>query len=352
MATFPASFHQTRQYKPDMQEALHIDLIAKYLSGNIETADREKLLAWVAENQANQAQFDEITQLWGASGAYDDAFTPPNETKIESAWQALEQKIAQPAPTAKIRYLSFGKVLLRAAAVVLVLITAAYWIWKPDSEADAFVAVNTGAGERKEITLPDGSIVWMNELSRLEYRSDFTKRQVTLDGEAFFEVRKADGKTFTIQSGEALTTVLGTSFNVRAYPEESGVEVTVKTGKVELKAAAATENRVLLSPGDAGVFEKSRKQVLKIEKRNDNSDAWKTRSLIFDDTPVTEVILELERYFEVDIEVGNDAILKCQFKMAALQNPKLEDILKLMDFTMALNVTRQTDKYVLNGDGC
>lgn len=75
----------------------------------------------------------------------------------------------------------------------------------------------------------------------------FTKRQVTLDGEAFFEVRKADGKTFTIQSGEASTTVLGTSFNMQAYPEESGVEVTVKTGKVELKAAVATENRISIA---------------------------------------------------------------------------------------------------------
>ncbi len=335
-----------------MQEALYIDLIAKYLSGNIETADREKLLAWVAENPANRAYFEEIIQLWSASGEYEDAFTPPNETKIENAWQAVEQKISHPAPTAKIRYLSFGKVLLRAAAVILLLITAVYWIWKPSNEADAFVAINTGVGETKEVTLPDGSIVWMNELSRLEYRSDFKKRQVSLDGEAFFDVRKVNGKTFTIRSGEALTTVLGTSFNVRAYPEEGGVEVTVKTGKVELKAAEATENRVLLSPGDAGVFEKRQKQVVKIEKSNNNSDAWKTRSMTFDDASVGEVIQALERYFEVAIEVNNEAILKCQFSMDARQNPELDDILKLMDFTMDLKAVKQKDKYILNGDGC
>jgi len=335
-----------------MQEALHIDLIAKYLSGNIETPEREKLLAWVAESPANQAYFEEITQLWSASEEYEDAFTPPNETKIENAWQAVAQKISRPAPTANIRYLSFGKVLLRAAAAILLLVAVAYWIWKPDNEADAFVAISTGAGERKEITLPDGSIVWMNESSRLEYPRDFKKRQVMLDGEAFFDVRKANGQTFTIRSGEALTTVLGTSFNVRAYPEEGGVEVTVKTGKVELKAGDAKENRVLLSPGDAGVFEKSRKQVVKIETRNDNSDAWKTRSMIFDDTPVAEVIQTLERYFEVDIEVSNEAILKCQFRLDLRQDPKLDDILKLMDFTMDLKVVKQKDKYILNGEGC
>ncbi|MDZ4682011.1 MAG: FecR domain-containing protein [Saprospiraceae bacterium] len=335
-----------------MQEALYIDLIAKYLSGNIEPPEQEKLLAWVAESPANQAYFDEIIQLWSASGEYEDAFTPPNESKIENAWQAVEQKRSRPAPTTNIRYLSFGKVLLRAAAAILLLVTVAYWLWKPGNEADAFVAISTGASERKEITLPDGSTVWMNESSRLEYPRDFKKRQVVLDGEAFFDVRKVNGQTFTIRSGEALTTVLGTSFNVRAYPEEGGVEVTVKTGKVELKAAEATENRVLLSPGDAGVFEKSRKQVVKIEKRNDNSDAWKTRSMTFDDAPVSEVIQVLERYFEVDIEVSNEAILKCQFKMNMRQNPKLDGILELMDFTMNLKAVRQKDKYILNGDGC
>jgi len=335
-----------------MQEALYTDLIAKYLSGNIEAPEQAKLLAWAAESPANQAYFDEIIQLWSASEGYEAAFTTPNEAKIETAWQALEQKIAHPAPTTKIRHLSFGKVLLRAAAAILLLVAAAYWIWQPGNEADAVVAISTGAGERKEVTLPDGSTVWMNELSRLEYHSDFKQRQVTLDGEAFFEVRKADGKTFTIQSGEAVTTVLGTSFNVRAYPEESGVEVTVKTGKVELKAATATENRLLLSPGDAGVFEKSRNQVVKIEKRNNNSDAWKTRSLAFEDVPVTEVILELERYFEVEIEVSNEAILKCQFTMDALQNPNLDDVLKLMDFTMDLKINKQTNKYILTGNGC
>lgn len=335
-----------------MQEALYIDLIAKYLSGNIEMPERERLLAWVAQSPSNQAYFDEILQLWSASGEYENAFTPPNEAKIESAWQAVEQKISRPAHTTNIRYLSFGKVLLRAAAVILLLISAAYWIWKPGSDADAFVAITTGAGEKREITLPDGSTVWMNELSRLEYPGDFQKREVILDGEAFFEVRKAHGKTFTIRSGEALTTVLGTSFNVRAYPQEGGVEVTVKTGKVELKSAEASERRVLLSPGDAGVFEKSRKQVLKIEKSNNNSDAWKTHSLTFDDAPVGEVVQALERYFEVDIEVSNEALLKCQFKLNALQNPELEDIFKLMGFTMDIKVTKQKDKYILNGNGC
>jgi len=335
-----------------MQEALYIDLIAKYLSGNIETAERERLLNWVAESQANRAYFDEITQLWSASAEYEDAFTPPDEAKLESAWQAVEQKISRPAQTTGIRYLSWGKVLLRAAAVIIVLITAAFWLWKPGSDAGALVAISTGAGEKKEVNLPDGSIVWMNELSRLEYPRDFKKRQVSLEGEAFFEVRKDTGNPFTIQSGEALTTVRGTSFNIRAYPEEGDVEVTVKTGEVELKSTEVSERRVKLSPGDAGIFKKQNKQVVKIEKRNNNSDAWKTRSITFDHASVAEVIQVLERYFEVNIEVTNQAILKCKFKTSVLPNPALEDIIKLMEFTMDLKVIKQTDKYILNGHGC
>lgn len=336
-----------------MQEALYIDLIAKYLSGNINADEREKLLAWVAASNANRAYFDEIAQLWEASPEYDDAFTPPDEAGIEKAWMAVEQRVAGAGYTATIRHLSFGKVLLRAAAVILLLISATYWLWhSSESAGDDLVAISTGPGEKKTIELPDGSTVWLNEQSRLSYQTGFEQRQVSLEGEAFFEVRKANGKTFTIQSGDALTTVLGTSFNVRAYPAESNVEVAVKTGKVELKSSNSTDNKVLLKPGDTGIFEKSRQAVRTVESTNENSDAWKTRSLRFDNATVAEVISVLQRYFEVEIEVSNEAVLKCRFNMATQQNPELDHIFTLMDFTMAIKAKGQHKKFLLNGDGC
>jgi len=332
-----------------MQEALYIDLIAKHLSGNIEAAEQERLLAWVAETEANRKFFDEMEELWGASAEYEETFS----ANVDAGWLAVEQKIATPKPTAVIRKLSIGKGWLRIAAAVLLVLSLGYWWWQSaGGETLAIIAVTTGVGQQKTVTLPDGSTVSLNEQSRIAYRSDFAERHVELKGEAFFEVEKAAGKTFTIRSGEALTTVLGTSFNVRAYPKEGGVQVTVKTGKVQFQNAESTETGLLLLPGDAGVFEKETQALRKISQSATNADAWKTHSLSFSNISVEEVIGTLERYFEVEIDVENASTLKCEFTMNMQQNPKLEEIFQIMEFTMNLKVEQRDGKYLLTGDGC
>lgn len=346
----------------NMNDALYMDLIAKYLSGNIETAEREQLMTWVESTPENRTFFAEMMQLWGISGHYEDHFP----TDAETEWRKLEnrlfgEEIATISPksssiektSAKIVRLSIKQVAFRVAAVILLAIAGSVW-WFSDfgNNQNQTIAVATAAEERKMLELPDGSTIWLNENTNVSYEAAFDERIVQLEGEAFFNVAEMDGKPFTIFSGGATTTVLGTSFNVRAYPQETRVEVTVETGKVALRKAKDEAAKVLLTRGESGVFDKQAQTTAVIEQQISNADAWKNQQLDFSDTPMSEAILVLERYFSIDIEVKDQNILKCPVS-GNYKNPSLQTIIDAWEFALTLEIEQQdSSRYLIQGAGC
>ena len=262
----------------EMEDAKYIDLIAKYLSGNIEPGEKQELLAWVDASDANRAYFDEMIQLWGISENYESHF----EADLQTAWQSLNRKL----PKAEADIENNGKVIrfpmwLRVAASVVLLLGLGYWWYvNPAADPGRLVEIQTAEGETQNIILPDGSTVWLNENTTFSYMDKFEVRQVNLNGEAFFQVDRQEENPFIILSGEATTTVLGTSFNVRAYPDEPAVEVTVESGKVALKKNLPAEaEEIILAAGESGVYDTQEKNVGGVEEKIITSDSWKTRMM-------------------------------------------------------------------------
>jgi ferric-dicitrate binding protein FerR (iron transport regulator) len=214
-----------------------------------------------------------------------------------------------------------------------------------------YVEIQTGVGEQKEIVLPDGSEITLNENSVVSYAEKFTERNVSLIGEAFFEVERMEDSPFTISSANATTTVLGTSFNVRAYPEEEAVEVTVKEGKVALAVAEKKSAPVVLEAGTAGLVKKAEATVEKIEVDYVNADAWKTMKLEFDDVLMRDVIVTLERYFKTDIEVENEMIFECTYT-SKFTKPDLDEILTVISMTIGAEFEADGNGYRITGAGC
>jgi len=297
-----------------MEDAKYLDLIAKYLSGNITRPERQVLFGWLEESQVNQKFFDEMIQLWSLSNEYEE---DPFDADVEAAWNRLSDRLPgedeeeQPAsapevgdgggpPSGKIRRWSIRRHWLRYAAVFLLLVSIGGWWWFDPLEW-RLVAVVTGLGEQDMVVLPDSSRVWLNERTTLTYRRPFWLRQVDLEGEAFFEVEKSSFRHFAIRSGAAQTTVLGTAFNVRAYPAEEEVKVTVKSGLVQLEDRRGDDEQVLLRRGETGVFKKTTQEVIEKEEQETNADAWKTRELNFQERSIPGVLDDLEAYFNIDI---------------------------------------------------
>jgi ferric-dicitrate binding protein FerR (iron transport regulator) len=344
-----------------MEDAKYLDLMAKYLSGNLTGQERAELFAWVEANADNRKFFEEMIQLWSISKEYEEE---PFETDVEAAWEQVDRRLSNPgveeapsgaaAPSAKIFRLSKGRRWFRYAALILLLVTAAAWVWI-DPLGWRLTTIAAIEGEVREITLPDGSEVWLNEETTIAYRRPFWQRHVELSGEAFFEVERLERRPFRIQSGGATTTVLGTSFNVRAYPEESVVEVTVKTGTVRLQDRDQPEEEVILNAGNAGIYLQDAEEVRKVETETENADAWKTRELNFYDTPLREVLQTLRRYYKVEIEVENETILRCPtFVWNSGPDPQLEETLAILETYLEDGRFEKVDEraYILRGEGC
>jgi transmembrane sensor len=334
-----------------MTEQNYITLIGLYLSANITEAEEAQLMEWVHASTANQEFFDEMVKLWRVS---EDFSPPPFVTDTAAAWEKLDKKIdAQGgggATNAIIREMPRRRNWLRYAAAILILVLAGYWSFRSSSgsgELDKVAVIETLEGEQKVVTLPDSSVVVLNERSSLAYHPQFEERKVDLVGEAFFEVTKQNGANFTIKAEGVTTTVLGTSFNVRAYPEETKVEVSVTSGKVKVSKKTKAVKKVELVAGEAGVYSKVEDQLNKTVVPN--ADAWKTRELNFENVQLGVLAESLERYFGIVVTFEEEALKACHY-MGSFPNPVLEEVLNALEFTMDLTITRTDEQYLISGD--
>jgi len=165
----------------------------------------------------------------------------------------------------------------------------------------------TKLGEHAKITLSDGTQIWLNAGSLLKYPKEFKgdTREVYLTGEAFFDVAKDKKHPFIIHTDKMDTKVLGTSFNVQAYPDHALQEVSVLTGRVNVKSSVTEEN-VYVTPGQKVVFKAKNNKLQAFKDIPVNTiSLWRKNIIVFEETPLPEVIATLNRNYNVAIEIDN-----------------------------------------------
>lgn len=201
------------------------------------------------------------------------------------------------------------------------------------------------------LVLPDQSKVLLNEGSTLDYQQGFSgkERVVHLSGEAFFTVRK-DTRPFVVYTGTVRTVVLGTSFNIRAYPSDKDVTVTVTTGKVKVVHGLKTVG--IVSPNEQVRISGIDNAVEKLQGNVEGATDWRKQDLLFDDLPMQEVGRVLEQRFRVRIFFQNPALADCHITAAFVRQEPLEDILKIIARVNNLECRISGDSVLLSGQGC
>ncbi len=331
-------------------ENKQLPLLGKILSKEASKEEQQQLKEWAAQADCNQQFVNETTRLWEASAAYDSKVTSDKN----AAWARLESRLAASTPSKKVRLKALWYTV---AAAVLVVGIGLGWLYQQEQASKAgevqlvLASIVTGEAEKRRIELPDGSTIWLNEHSKLQYERGFETRLVELEGEAFFEVAKRQGQPFEIRTSDTRTTVLGTSFNVRSYPNQA-TEVAVLTGEVAFEALEVAKGaRVLLAATDAAQYQKG-KGITQTKANDQNALAWKTERLTFDNQQLSTVLPILERYYGVEIE-GSEGLLKCHYT-GNFSEAGLEEVLNTIAFTFPTEMTieKTNDKYVLTGQGC
>lgn len=334
-----------------MEDVKYTNLIGKYLSGNMSSPEKKELMSWVESDASNQDFLDDMIGVWGKTGEAEPSF----EANIDAAWAKVDQRLpsveSEQPVGAKVRSIGSGRRRLLQIAAAAVLVLMAGWWWSIDKPNDVWLAIDTMDGAVKMVNLPDGSEIWLNANSRLSYPESFTKRQIRLEGEAFFDVARMEDSPFEIYSGEAKTTVLGTSFNVRAYPEEEVIEISVASGKVTFEEKNG-EQKVTLVKNNSAIFKKKENTIVKVEEAISNVTSWKTKEFDFSELAVGEMLDIFERHFGVRFENVHPRLANMNLR---LRNQPAEDLPELLEiikfaakFPVEFDTTRmKTDKIIV-----
>jgi ferric-dicitrate binding protein FerR (iron transport regulator) len=195
--------------------------------------------------------------------------------------------------------------------------------------------------------LPDGSHVELNAASRLQFRTDGfdTLREVTLVGQAFFDV-ESNGLPFTVNTENAAIRVLGTSFDVRARQQKT--QVVVQTGKVSLQTVNGTmEDAVVLAAGQMSYVDKMALPIKPIAVDSLFIAAWRQQRLVFDNTPLAEIAAELQRVYDVEIEIVDPELQTLAITGTFEQQP-VTDILASVCLTLHLKYESADGKYLIS----
>ncbi len=318
--------------------------LIKYIKGETNPDETQSVVAWIRKDVEHQKQYNILKANYVASNL--DAL---DDVGINVAYQRFSSKKSEN----KKRY-------YYSAAAIVILLPLLTWYTLTFSENDSLVNTNflksetqriaTKYGDHKTIVLPDGSTVVLNSNSVLKYSKKFsdTLRMVTLSGEAFFDIKRDTSKPFIVKTDQLKIKVLGTSFNVKSYPVDENIETTLVTGKVEV-LQQTNEPSTVLAPSQKAIFDKEKKDIRVNKVDTENVVAWRQGKLIFDKTPLKQVVLDLKRKYNVQFVIKSDSLLDFKYT-GEFDNLKLEEVLKILELSSSINYKYKNNKIMLNSE--
>ena len=342
---------------PDNQRLNY--LLHLYLQEKITLAEAEELRIMIKSGYYDDEIKDIIdAELFLESGEQD--VSPLKAQALLEKIFAAEKQAEELLPmTDPVRRRS--RWWLAAAALLVVSLS---WFWRQHYIQHSALATHSdgrnkgniheqeAANAGRFLQLPDGSTVLLNGDSRLNYDKDFgvSNREVTLSGEAYFDVRH-DRLPFIVHTGKVRTTVLGTAFNIRAYKDQHDIKVTVTRGRVKVE----TDRAVLgtLAPNEQIAFNTTT-DVFHLNRVNaDSATLWKKHFLILENISLSDAAILIGDKYHIHILFANDAIRHCRITASFSDNESLEQVLTVVCGVTGSSYTQQpNDQVVINGNGC
>ncbi|MCW9707684.1 FecR domain-containing protein [Fodinibius salsisoli] len=336
-------------------------LLRRYLEGSCTQAEEEQIEAWLQQDSSHADRLEQfaIRNAGSSTGNID-------EGHIKAT---LLQKIDDRTPdaTADSSISSLPNTYLHkkdkyqwvaTAAVILLTLSASVgiYVWQShflDQEI-TYVERTMPAGKTAILTLSDGSKVHLNSESTLRFPEKFgtASRKIFLEGEAFFEVAPDEERPFKVHAGNLKTTVLGTAFNIKAFPGEQDVKVAVEHGKVSVeKGQADSPDAMLLTRNQWAAFDKKSQKFTKESGDIRRLISWRDGVLYFHNKTVAEIVATLERWYGTEISIENEAIKSCVLH-GEQQEESLENVLEAMQFALDVDYKSTEGGIIITGGRC
>jgi ferric-dicitrate binding protein FerR (iron transport regulator) len=325
-------------------------LFKRYLDKSYTPEEYEELMQYISESANDQQLRTLIDEGWQYP-------LPEYEQDAARANTIFNTIIEQPAlrPSRSGRLRSMATYM--TAAVLLLTIGAGlyYYYTKPASERGPVVQQTPNSPaptDHRYIRLPDGSTVLLNVGSQLQYPDSFgSTRVVHLTGEGYFDIRHDAGKPFIVMAGNTRTVVLGTAFDIKAFPGQANVVVTVTRGKVRVEKDNKTIG--VLTPNEQLVVNENNSSPVKEIVNTSTAIAWKQDDILLDDVPLREAAQELEQRFHCSITFNKPALENCHVTASFLHHETLNQIIQVVARINSMNYRFENDSTImLSGEGC
>lgn len=322
------------------------EIILKYLKNEMSLEEQRKLAKWLERDKLNKKVLNQLERYW--KGHQEDTEKAKNEI-----WHQLMERIDNDQQGTTHTGSQFIKTMLRIAAVLVVAFFLSLWMFEyshknKTTEQIRYLEKVSLYGQQINIQLPDGSKVKLNAGSQLIAPEKFVgdTREVELVGEAYFEIEKDAESPFIVRSEGLDVEVLGTSFNIRAYPEEEDIQVAVNTGKVSVNGKGQ-EQAMMLVPDEMVVYNKALGTATKGSFNPKAVFSWKDKILYFEKANFDEIATTLEKWYGVRFKMEKEIDTKKDFS-GEFHNKSLELVLEglsyIYDFEFEIKDDRVTIK--------
>lgn len=311
-------------------------LVERIFSAEASDNEVKKFERWIEKDESNQIEFAILKQLWQNNNRQ-------KQYDLDKARINIQKKVREYKSKRRIF------ILRRIAAVLLLpLLTLSllFYINKQKSTeiTPEYITVACQMGQQKNIKLPDSTTVKLNAGSRITFPSSFERqkyRDVAVVGEAYFDVTENESQPFIVRLGKVDVRVVGTEFNVNNYPDRDRVNVYLNSGRVDLLQYNANKETPIVTkmkPKQLATLRKNSKRVKVQPMPSEEYISWVDGYLVFDETPIKEVLQRLSKWYDVTFEYENKEIEKDRFN-ANLKGKELKDVLEILSFTSGIEYT-------------
>ncbi len=313
-------------------------LLIRFLNEDVLPEEKEKVESWLDADDENRLYLERVKSVWKDSSA----IRLFDQIDVDKNWNDVSSKLGFDSAQKSRQVFMLPRVMKIAAAIIL--IAAFGFLVSQFTQRPAEMMTLTATGSGTSIELPDGTEVWLNQGSQLIYPSRFasSQREVELKGEGYFEVEHDPNHPFLVNVGPTQTKVLGTSFNLREATAANPTELVLVTGKVQFTLGA---NQVILAPGDRVVVDENGELVKEVNP-DLNFMAWKTRTLIYENVKMEQVIEDITKLYKINVTIEDSSFMARPLN-AKFENDPIEEVMESIELIFGVEVTKQGDNYII-----
>ncbi len=348
-------------------------IVFKYTAGYANSDEVREVEAWLEESAANKRYFDEIKDIWQTiithheGDEFDELVAWKKfQTKIHASQSSNDSRAVETRAGIRKQSIILLRKYWQIAAAVLIFVSFSIngvFILREKNADQGITEMVCPLGSKTQLSLPDGTQVWLNSGSRISYNGEFNQknREVYLEGEGFFDVTKNQKKPFIVQTSDIDILVTGTSFNVKAYPEEGSIETTLIQGEITIHNKSVKqikpmkllprqkaiyirdEGRLAISPLELNSIQNQTKLEKKKVIITNNADVeintgWKDQKLVFKNESFENMLSKIERWYGVKIILMDEEIKKLHFN-GTIEDETIHEVMNILQLTLPITYT-------------